>query len=407
MEIRPILSALLRSKTGAILVAIQVALTLAIVCNALFVVRARLATAERPSGVVEDEVFLMFYAGAGKIEDSRAMMQHDLEILHGISGVEAVAAVNTLPMTTMGSGMGLTVDPNEPGDGVVVGTYMSGHSLVDALGLRLVEGRDFEPGEIREREGRSGELRADAVILSRHTAERLFPGEPVVAGKIVHLGSGATAQPLHVVGVVETLMSHMAQATDDAYLTCILPVHIYGNVASYAVRTEASQRARVMGEVEKALTGLRNDRVLIHHRTMEEFRERRYRGERSGASMLSAVTIGLLLVTASGIVGVASLRVSQRRKQIGVRRALGARRIDIVRYFLVENLIVTTVGIAIGVPLSVGLNQALVSLVELPRLPMPYVIAGMPAMWLLGLFAALGPAWRAASVSPAIATRSA
>jgi putative ABC transport system permease protein len=221
------------------------------------------------------------------------------------------------------------------------------------------------------------------------------------------MGSGAVAKPLRVVGMVDTLMNHTAQASDDAYLSCILPMTSYGDVASYAVRTSADQRASVMGEAEEALTRLRSDRVLIHHRTMEDIREQRYRNERSGASMLIAVTLGLLLVTASGIVGVASLRVNQRRKQIGVRRALGARRVDIVRYFIVENLLVTTAGIAIGVPLTVGLNQALVSLVELERLPPGYVLAGMPALWLLGLFAALGPAWRAASVSPAIATRSA
>lgn len=407
MEIRPILSALLRSKTGAILVAAQVALTLAIVCNALFVVDARLRTAGRPSGVVEEEVFHMFYAGAGRFEDARAMQQRDLEILRGISGVQAVAAVNTLPMTTHGSGVRLTVGPSQPGEGVGVAGFTAGHSLVDALGLRLVEGRDFEPGEYRELEGSRGPLKANAVILTRHTAERLFPGEPAVTGKIVYLGTGAEAQPLHVVGVVEALMSHMAQTTDDAYLACILPVHALGDVASYAVRTEPSERARVMGEAEKALTGLRSDRVLIHHRTMEDIREQRYRNERSGASMLIAVTIGLLLITASGIIGVASLRVSQRRKQIGVRRALGARRSDILRYFLVENLIVTTAGIVLGVGLAIGLNQLLVSHVELARLPLPYVLAGVPAMWILGLVASIGPAWRAATVPPAIATRSA
>lgn len=406
MEIRPILSALLRSKTGAILVAAQVALTLAIVCNALFVVQARLHTASRPSGVVEDEVFLMFYAGAGKIDDPRAMMQRDLEVLRGIAGVESAAAVNTLPMTTFGSAVGMTLDPEQPGEGLAVAIFLSGDSLVETLGLELVEGRDFEPGEVRELEGRRGSLEADTVILTRQTAARLFGEDSGIVGRTVYMGSGAASKPLRVVGVVDQLMNHLAQATDDAYLSCILPVRSFGD-ATYAVRAEASQRARVMGEAEEALTGLRNDRVLIHHRTMEDLRERRYRNERSGASMLIAVTLGLLLVTASGIVGVASLRVSQRRKQIGVRRALGARRVDIVRYFLVENLLVTTAGMAIGVPLTVGLNQALVSLVELERLPPVYVLAGMLALWVLGLFAALGPAWRAASVSPAIATRSA
>ena len=120
-----------------------------------------------------------------------------------------------------------------------------------------------------------------------------------------------------------------------------------------------------------------------------------------------AVTIVLLLVTASGIVGIASLWVNQRRKQIGVRRALGARRRDILRYFVAENVLITSVGIAVGVGLALGLNQYLVSKVELARLPIVYLVGAMVAVWALGVIAVLGPAWRAASVPPAIATRSA
>jgi putative ABC transport system permease protein len=406
MEIRPILSALLRSKTGAILVAAQVALTLAIVCNALFVVDARLQTANRPSGVDEDAVFQLLYVGVGKIDDGRAMMQRDLETLRAVAGVEAVAAVNSLPMTTSGSGVSMSVDPTEPGAGAVAALFMSGDSLIDTLGLELVGGRDFDPTEIREAvEG--GDLRVvDTVILSRHLAENLFSGEEAV-GQLVYIGSGVSAHPLRVVGLVDTLMGHLAQGSDNAYNACILPLRSFDGAAHYAVRTEPGQRARVMAEAEQALSRLRNDRVVIHHRTMDEIRERRYRTERAGAGMLVAVTIGLLLVTASGIIGVASLRVSQRRKEIGVRRALGARRSDILRYFLVENVLVTTAGIVLGVGLAIGLNQLLVSHVELTRLPLEYVLVGVPAMWILGIWAAIGPAWRAATVPPAIATRSA
>jgi putative ABC transport system permease protein len=98
--------------------------------------------------------------------------------------------------------------------------------------------------------------------------------------------------------------------------------------------------------------------------------------------------------------------VSQRRKQIGVRRALGARRGDILRYFLVENVLITTLGIALGAALAVGLNQVLVGMLELERLPTDYVLVGMFVMWTLGLAATVGPAWRAAAVPPAVATRS-
>ena len=113
------------------------------------------------------------------------------------------------------------------------------------------------------------------------------------------------------------------------------------------------------------------------------------------------MSILLLLITCSGIVGMASLWVTQRRKQIGVRRALGARRIDILRYFILENFMITTAGVFGGVACGLGLNALLVSQLEMARLPAGYLIAGALGFWVLGLGAAYGPAWRAASISPA------
>lgn len=407
MEIQPILLALRRSKTGAILVAAQVALTLAIVCNALFVVKARLATANRPSGVDEDDVFQMQYVAAAGIDDRKGMQRADLDALRAIPGVKAVAAINSFPLSTSGWGMGITLDP-EPGKEVGAGAYFSGESYVDAMGLDLIEGRDFQEGEVREVDDRTAPgVEADSVILSRHLAQKLFGEHKGVVGKTVYQGSGPTAHPMRVVGVVETLMTSSGQVNDSAYNTFILPVRYLGPTAHYAVRAEPGQRDRVMKEAEKALGAVRSDRILINFHTMNDIRWRRYRHERAGANMLIAVTVGLLLVTASGIVGVASLWVSQRRKQIGVRRALGARRRDIVRYFITENLIITSAGVAAGIALAIGLNLFLVSKLELAKLPVPYLVGGMLAVWALGLLAVVGPAWRAAAVPPAIATRSA
>jgi putative ABC transport system permease protein len=407
MEIQPILLALRRSKTGAILVAAQVALTLAIVCNALFVVKERIATATRPSGVDEDNVFQLQYVAAAEIDDRKGVQQADLDALRAIPGVQHVAAVNSFPLSTSGWGMGLDVD-GKPGQEVGSAAYFSGESYVKALGLTLVEGRDFQEGEVREVDSRTDpRVNADVVILSRHLARKLFGSETGVVGKTVHQGSGPTAHPMRVVGVVDKLMTSQGQTGESAYDAFVLPVRYLGQSAHYAIRTEPGQRGRIMKDAEKALGALRTDRVMVNLHSMAEIRERRYRHERAGANMLIAVTIGLLLVTASGIVGIASLWVSQRRKQIGVRRALGARRRDIVRYFLTENVLITTAGIVLGIGLAIGLNLFLVSKVELAQLPMSYVLAGVVAAWALGIAAVIGPAWRAASVPPAIATRSA
>src|SRR5688500_19518188 len=94
-------------------------------------------------------------------------------------------------------------------------------------------------------------------------------------------------------------------------------------------------------------------------RSVAEDRLNRYRNERAMAWMLISISALLLLVTLSGIVGMTMLRVAQRRKQIGVRRALGARWRDILRHFMVENFIITTGGIVAGLMLALGLNRLL------------------------------------------------
>ena len=94
------------------------------------------------------------------------------------------------------------------------------------------------------------------------------------------------------------------------------------------------------------------------------------------------------------------------RKQIGIRRAIGATRGDILRYFQTENFLIVTLGIVIGMLLAFVLNAVLMKFYELPHLPLVYLPVGAIALWLLGQLAVLGPALRAAAVPPVVATRS-
>ena len=147
-------------------------------------------------------------------------------------------------------------------------------------------------------------------------------------------------------------------------------------------------------------------RIILEQQTLEEMRGEFYRQDRAMAWMLVIVCVALLVVTALGIVGLASFWVQQRTKQIGVRRALGATRGQVLRYFQTENFLLATLGIAIGMFGAYGINQLLMSHYELPRLPALYLPAGAIALWLLGQLSVLGPARRAAAVPPAVATRS-
>ena len=174
---------------------------------------------------------------------------------------------------------------------------------------------------------------------------------------------------------------------------------------TYLIRTEPGQREAVMGQVEKVLADRDSQRIISGLRSYAEIRERGYREQRAMAWILTATMISLSLVTALGIVGMASFWVTQRIKQIGTRRALGARRFDVRRYFQVENGLISVGGILIGMALAWGLNVWLVSALALPKLPLAYLPIAALAVFVLGQLSVLGPARRASLVSPAVATR--
>ena len=107
-----------------------------------------------------------------------------------------------------------------------------------------------------------------------------------------------------------------------------------------------------------------------------------------------------------GIAGMASLHVIQRQKQIGIRRALGANKTDILNQFFTENIIQTSCGVFIGSLLAIGLNIFLVSEYTLPKLPLIYILITSFCLYTLGVLATLKPALKAMNVAPAEATRS-
>jgi putative ABC transport system permease protein len=410
MEIRPIFSSMMRSKTAPLLIAAQVALTLAIVCNALYIIRDRLATAARPTGADETNLSDIRFYPHRQISDPKELQRRDLEAIKAIPGVLAATWVNQIPLGQSSWNYGGLVTDRSQRDSTIGATFYfdgQGDSIVDTFGLQLVEGRDFTPEEYIEINPELERRDPTVIIVTRALAEELFPDETSYAGRTFYLGNSEDSGAVRIVGVVEKLQSPSAPASEQAENSMIGPIHYHDAFSRYSVRTEPGQQDRVMADVEKTLLALRNDRVLLGKRTFAEARDDRYSGENMMAGLLIAVTGFLLLITASGIVGMASLWVNQRRKQIGVRRALGARKADILRYFLIENVLITTGGIVLGLALALALNNFLVAELEIPRLPVLYLGVTMATMWVLGLLAVFGPAWRAAAVPPAIATRTA
>ena len=242
-------------------------------------------------------------------------------------------------------------------------------------------------------------------VITQGLARALWPDASAVVGKSFYEGSASV--PIEVIGVVETLVSPWGRGWNDGSNAVLFPVVERQRYNIYAVRTAPGQLDRVMKEAEATLLAQVPGRMVSYNEAMAETRADRYGGEHTLVNGLLVVVALLLVMTASGIVGLASLWVNQRRKQIGVRRALGARRIDILRLFVTENVMITGIGIVVGCGFALGLNALMMDQLELPKLPLGYLGLGSAVLLLLGITAVLGPALRAASVPPAVATRSA
>jgi len=411
MEIRPILSALLRNKTGPVLVAVQVALSLAILANALHIVQVRQAVSARTSGLAsEQDVFALQIRPMqrGGHEEQLAGQARQTATLRAVPGVLSVAGSSQMPLSRSGNYTSVSVDRKQLNPTTNTTVYRSADSLIKTWGLQLVEGRDFLPGEIPIIDQSTSDESPKVVIITRKLGEKMWPGSTSFVGKTMYFGTGEMAREAQVVGVIEKLQTPGAQITETGEQSLLLPIRATGGKTdNYTLRAEPGQLDRVIKEAEAAVRAASPTPVIVRIKTMNEFRTTRYRADNALAWMLVTVSVLLLLITSSGIVGMASLWVTQRRKQIGVRRALGARRVDILRYFITENIMITTIGVAAGVLLALALNQLLVSSLEMARLPAGYLIAGAGVFWALGVAAVYGPAWRAASISPATATRSA
>jgi putative ABC transport system permease protein len=207
-----------------------------------------------------------------------------------------------------------------------------------------------------------------------------------------------------VVGVVKHLVRPAFTDSATAEFTMVLPMRITQGL--YIIRTDPQNRDAVLKAAIAKMKAINPHRVILKQRPWDEVRDNFFQNDRAMAGLLVGVCVALLVVTALGIVGLGSFWVAQRRRQIGVRRALGATRRNILNYFQTENFLLATIGIVLGMVLAYGINLMLMVHYELPRLPAIYFPVGALSLWVIGQLAVLGPAMRAAAVPPVVATRS-
>lgn len=399
----PVLAALLRNGAGFVLLASQVALTLAIVANAAVIAENQLRLMLRPSGL--DETHLLIVRSRplaeGLIPD--AAPAADLAALRAVPGVADATRINALPLADNGWRTAVDREPFAgPGPAREHSAlFFTDERGLDTLGLQLSAGRGFTADDVGDMDaGLHGSIAV--ALISRRLADALFPGETAVGRRVYT----RIMPPLTVIGVIERLESAWPEWEKHEY-SLLLPARLHLPEAIYVVRTRPGQRARVRSAVAARLRQVDPARILGDATPFEFIRAAGYRRQHALIVMLSALTAGLLFVTGLGIGGTAGYWVVSRTRQIGTRRAIGARRADIVRHFMFENFLITTAGGLAGSGLAYALNRWLMAYYGAPALAWYDVPAGVALLYAIGQAAVLAPARRAADVAPAVATRGA
>jgi putative ABC transport system permease protein len=405
MDIGPIWRAMLRNKAGFVLIALQMAVTLTIIVNAFGIIQERSGRVARDSGIDEANTFAfasVLFTDYER-EQRKVLIDEDLDLIRNVPGVINAVASNSFPLRQGGWSMGVALEPGNQGpESVGTAIYFVDEHGAETFDVDIIDGKNFAPGQV------TWSIEDDNTwpaygIITEALGKEMWPDETgSYVGKTVFIND---TDPVNIVGVVDTLQAPWESWT-GVERSMLVPQRRPSEFVRYIVRAEPGMRDRLMPEIEAMLAASNKDRIIRDMTTMDEVRKLAYVGDAALIKILSFVVLLLTIITSLGIVGLASFNVSRRTRQIGIRRALGATKPAIVRYFLIENSIISAIGLVVGSALAIGLNIVMVEAFSLEPLAWYVIPAGVIALWAVGQLAVAGPARRASNISPAIATRS-
>ena len=402
MEIGPIWRSMRRNKGGFILIAVQIAVTMTIMVNAVAIIQERSVDMARPSGLDEANTFALASVSFVDGIDKKRLIDEDLDLIRNTNGVLSATSTNSFPLRRGGWSEGVSLEPGEGVSDSSTALYFSDEHTLETFALELIEGENFAANQVDWVDRESNDW-PPVAIVTEALAKDLFPEEDgSYLGKTFYIGND---NPVNIIGVVDRLQAPWPNWS-GLERSMLVPQRRDDDFVRYVIRTEPGLRDVLMPQIEEQLATRNPDRIIQSVRTMDDVRKMAYLGEAAMIKLLGFVVALLTVVTGLGIVGLASFNVSRRTRQIGIRRALGATRASVMRHFMIENLLVSTVGVSAGAFLAVALNILLVEAFALEPMAWYVIPSAMVMLWLVGQVAVAGPAHRASNVSPAIATRS-
>lgn len=317
----------------------------------------------------------------------------------GLPGILNIGAISHLPLSGANAGRGLTIEgyvPTGPDDVPGAAYRLSCPGYFKTLGIPIVEGRDFN-----DRDVTNGAL---VTIVNRTTAARYWPGTSPI-GKRLKLGPINNDQPWRVVvGVAEDarhfgLDSEMRREFYLPYSQAAWPVMTIVAKTAGDPMTWQSTLRDVVKRLDPALP-------VAQVRSMDAWVQRSVDWRETPMRLLTGFAIIGLLLASIGVYGVLAYYVSQRTREIGVRAALGATRVQLAVMVIRQSMMPIAAGVLAGIAGSLASGRLLQQFLFQVQPGDPQVIGIIAALLVgVGMLASWLPARKAAAIDPLVALR--
>jgi putative ABC transport system permease protein len=375
-----------------VLLALQCALTMAVLCNAFLIVQQNRAELQREIGFSSHDVIGIETLPLRDGENRPATMTAELAALRALPGVRAVSVVSGIPLATAGAAQSVATGDGETRREIdSVDVLVADHHLVPTLGLTIVAGRDFIADDVVDVPASDQAPPPPAVLITEALARALFGQQSAL---------GQTVNGMTIVGIVHDFAIGDRLPSKSRY-GLILPGRRHTGLRSYLIRSDGDPET-LTPAIERALRDTNPDRFVIGRYPLHKALQRTLSDERGTVIGLVTVMVLVSVIALAGIVGINAYTVRKRLRWFGVQRALGAARRDVLYWLLAEGAIVIGVGTALGVVLAIALNM------QAPAIPVliwHHVAIAALVVAVLVWLSTLLTARPAITVSPAVATR--
>jgi len=405
MDIKPIFLSLKQNKFMAILMVIQIAFTMGVLSSSVLVATDTLREWGMPSGIPHEDIIRVSPEFFDETQDVGQALVKDIERVKKMANVINISPSNAVPFTAENM-INVYLATAEDAQEYKTVVFHSDENIFDVLQLSLIEGRLLTASDVIRGENSTTPENASQVMISQDMAVALFADQSAV-GKTIWLEKNG--DPVQVVGVYSNFMvGERLNGRGKSYQSIIRPQVKWSQSQQphYLIRVESGQGTAMMEDIIDVFYQERG-RYINSSELLKRTQKRMYDGRGSRALTMLVISVVLLIITGLGMTGLTAFQVTQKRKQIGTRRALGAKKSDIMRYFLTENSIITLMGLLIGILVTLMITFELSEQASQNFMNVSVLLLTGLVMWIVNILAVWFPAKRAANIAPAIVTRSA